>query len=163
MDRITHGMARTINQTVETGKRVTAIKKPGNGAETRTYGHVINTVPLGAMQVMDMTDLNLDYRKKLAIRKILCDSADKLSVRLRNRWWEHLASGPFKGGQSFSDLPIRRCVYPSYGINTPDAPGTSYKWAQDSARLGAYCSGDAKQNIVDVALRKLAAMHNITY
>ncbi|EFY84949.1 amine oxidase (flavin-containing) [Metarhizium acridum CQMa 102] len=119
MDRITHGMARIIDQTVETGKRVKAIKRTGNGAETEPTA-----------------------------------------------MWEHLASGPFKGGQSFSDLPIRRCVYPSYGINTPDAPGTmiaSYKWAQDSARLGAYCSGDAKQNIVDVALRNLAAMHNITY
>ncbi|KFG85439.1 amine oxidase (flavin-containing) [Metarhizium anisopliae] len=174
MDRITHGMASIINKTVETGKRVTAIKKAGTGAlnviindtETRTYSHVINTVPLGAMQVMDMTDLNLDYRKKLAIRKIQYDASDKLSIKFKNRWWEHLDSGSFQGGQSFSDLPIRRCVYPSYGINTPDAPGTmiaSYTWAQDSARLGAYCSGDAKQNIVDVALRNLAAMHNVTY
>jgi hypothetical protein len=49
---------------------------------------------------------------------------------------------PFKGGQSFSDVPIRRCVYPSYGLNLPNgaAPGTmiaSYVWGQDSSRLGA--------------------------
>jgi monoamine oxidase len=94
MDRIVDGMLKIISKTVETGKRVTAIKPASNGAlkvvingnEERTYDHVINTVPLGAMQVMDMTELDLDYRKKLAIRKLQYDPAGKIGMKFKTRW-----------------------------------------------------------------------------
>jgi monoamine oxidase len=80
--------------------------------------------------------------------------------------WQDLP-GPFQGGQSFSDLPIRRCVYPSYGINTTDAAGTmiaSYTWGQDSNRLGSYFnSTEARAQIVETTLQNLARMNNVTY
>ncbi|KJZ74021.1 hypothetical protein HIM_06689 [Hirsutella minnesotensis 3608] len=175
MDLIIKGMVNIIKKTVETRKRVTAIKQAGNGAiavvingtEQRTYNHVINTVPLGAMQAMDLTDMNLDYRAKLAIRKIQYDPAGKIGMKFKTRWWESLSSGPFQGGQSFTDLPIRRSVYPSYGINTPGAAGTmiaSYTWGQDSARLGAYYNQqDSRETIIEITLRNLAQVHNVTY
>lgn len=95
LDRITHGMSKIISKKVETRKRVTAIKPADNGAlkvvingsEERTYAHVINTVPLGAMQVMDLTELNLDYRKKLAIRKLQYDPAGKIGMKFKSRWF----------------------------------------------------------------------------
>ncbi|EQL03614.1 amine oxidase (flavin-containing) [Ophiocordyceps sinensis CO18] len=175
MGRIVDGLVKIISKTVETTKRVTAIKPADSGAlkvvingdEERTYHHVINTAPLGAMQVMDMTELDLDYRKKLAIRRLQYDPAGKIGMKFKSRWWESLDSGSFQGGQSFSDLPIRRCVYPSYGLDTPDAAGTmiaSYTWGQDSARLGAYYThDDARKRIIEITLRNLAAMHNVTY
>ena len=82
--------------------------------------------------------------------------------------WEKLPA-PFKGGQSYSDLPIRRCVYPSYGFNVTNgtAPGTmiaSYVWGQDSSRLGAHLrTPEARARLVDIALQDLAAMNNVTY
>ncbi|PHH90838.1 hypothetical protein CDD83_2504 [Cordyceps sp. RAO-2017] len=177
MDRITDGMVKIISKPVETRKRVTAIRPAhgGDGAltvvindqEERTYDHVINTVPLGAMQVMDMKSLDLDYRKKLAIRKLQYDPAGKIGMKFKSRWWENLDSGFFQGGQSFSDLPIRRSVYPSYGLDVPDAPGTmiaSYTWGQDSSRLGAYYGQpESRERIVDITLHNLAQTHNVTY
>ncbi|KAM4061637.1 hypothetical protein HRG_013264 [Hirsutella rhossiliensis] len=79
MGRIVDGLVKIISKTVETTKRVTAIKAADN---ERTYNHVINTVPLGAMQVMDMTELDLDYRKKLAIRRLQYDPAAQLTPNL---------------------------------------------------------------------------------
>ncbi|KAJ3494500.1 hypothetical protein NLG97_g4039 [Lecanicillium saksenae] len=174
MDRLIDGMTKVIRKTVETKKRVTAIRRTGkgslkvviNGAEERVYDHVINTAPLGAVQVIDMTELNLDYRKKHAIRRLQYDPSVKMGIKFKTRWWEQLDSGSFQGGQSFSDLPLRRCVYPSYGLGIPDAPGTmiaSYTWGQDSARLGAYLTRDeSREHLIDVALQNLAAMHNVT-
>jgi monoamine oxidase len=81
--------------------------------------------------------------------------------------WEHLQR-PFKGGQSYSDVPLRRCVYPSYGINLPGtaAPGTmiaSYVWGQDSSRLGSYLrTPEARSHLVDIVLADLALMNNLT-
>lgn len=130
-----YGIAKVLKKSIQTGKRVTEIKytnsadpKAGltvvtNTSATSTYSHVINTVPLGAMQAMNMSDLKLDYPKKLAIRSLTYDPAMKIGMKFNSRWWQNLPA-PFKGGQSFSDLPIRRCVYPSYGVNTSDAAGT---------------------------------------
>lgn len=129
------GLQKVLRKTVQTGKRVTQIKyassaNPKAGltvvtdtSATATYAHVINTVPLGAMQAINMSDLNLDYPKKVAMRTLTYDSSVKIGIKFNSRWWQNLPA-PFKGGQSFSDLPIRKCVYPSYGINVSDAAGT---------------------------------------
>lgn len=95
MDRLVDGMMKIIRKTVETKKRVTAIQPTGrsslkviiNGAEERVYDHVINTVPLGAMQVMDMTKLHLDYRKKHAIRRLQYDPSVKMGMKFKTRWF----------------------------------------------------------------------------
>ena len=72
-----------------------------------------------------------------------------------------------KGGQSSTDLPIRVCVYPSYGINCPDAPGVliaSYAWAQDAKRLGCLAQGDGTvhdEELLEIALSDLEKLHGI--
>lgn len=40
-----------------------------NGIQ-QAYAHVISTVPLGALQVIDMRDLGLNYFEKSAIRQL---------------------------------------------------------------------------------------------
>jgi monoamine oxidase len=80
--------------------------------------------------------------------------------------WENLP-GKFKGGQSFTDLPLRRAVYPSYGVNTTNAAGAmiaSYTWGQDSARLGAFY-GDFTSipHVVSTTIRDLARLNNVTH
>lgn len=90
--------------------------------------------------------------------------------------WENLPSGHFQGGQSFTDLPIRRCVYPSYGVNVANAPGTmiaSYVWGQDASRLGAYLNAHNPtsqapnqsagfDHLVTLALDDLASLNNVS-
>lgn len=93
-----------------------------------------------------------------------------------NTRWEALPSGRFQGGQSYTDLPIRRPVYPSYGLDVAGAPGTmivSYTWGQDASRQGAYLNphdtaGQAPaqpgafSRLVEQTLADLAELHNVT-
>lgn len=41
-----------------------------NGTTERAYAHVISTFPLGALQFINKSALNLDYFQKNAIRKL---------------------------------------------------------------------------------------------
>jgi monoamine oxidase len=130
LSRIVNGMVKSIRTPVQYSKRVTSITRESptalnvsTNSSVHTFNHVINSAPLGAIQAMNLESLDLDYGKKLAIRKLNYDPAGKIGMKFKTRWWEKLPK-PFKGGQSFSDLPIRRCVYPSYGVNTTDAAGT---------------------------------------
>ncbi|KAI9719379.1 MAG: hypothetical protein M1812_003450 [Candelaria pacifica] len=177
LSRIINGMVKSIKNPVNLYKRIIKISpspQPGDSESlavqaddnsTYIYDHVINTVPLGAMQIMDMDSLNLEYGKKLAIRKLSYDPAGKIGMKFKTRWWEDLPQS-FKGGQTFSDLPIRRCVYPSYGVNTTGAAATmiaSYTWGQDSSRLGSYInSPTARAHLIEVTLRDLALMNNVS-
>ena len=89
---------------------------------TYTFSHVINTASLGALQGMDLTDLDLGFDFTSAVRMINYDDAMKVGIKFKTRWWQNL-SQPIFGGQSTTDLPIRTVVYPSYGIDVEDAPG----------------------------------------
>ena len=94
MDRITYQMTKTLQNQPNLRKPVKALV--GNpdgsvttvieGGEKRTYAHVINTVPLGVMQNMDMSTLVLDYNKTFAIRKLQYDPAGKIGMSFKTRW-----------------------------------------------------------------------------
>ncbi|KAK4164716.1 flavin-containing amine oxidase [Cladorrhinum sp. PSN259] len=175
MDRLVNGMVHVLDKSVLTSKRVTGLKPtPGgrgvtvvvNKTEERNYAHVINTPPLGVLYTMDMTQLGLSYAQKLAIRDLEYDNAAKVGMTFKTRWWETLQSGPFKGGQSYTDLPLRRVIYPSYGIDTPHAAAAliaSYTWGQDSLRMGSFFHTPAgREYILSTTLRDLARLHNVT-
>ncbi|OBR14723.1 L-amino acid oxidase [Colletotrichum higginsianum IMI 349063] len=170
MDMLTKGMNLVVKNKPVLHNRVTDIKKgPSgtlkvvvNGTEEYSYAHVISTVPLGALQVINMTELDLSYFENNAIRTLK---------------WENLTTGNFQGGQSFTDLPIRRCVYPSYGVDVPNAPGSmiaSYVWGQDASRLGSYLNPhnpttqapyqpESADVLIDVMLRNLAELHGVSH
>ena len=133
MTRLTEGLESILMGPIKYNRRVEAIQQfPGNdelhvsttSGEPHNYDHVINTVPLGAMQAMDMSSVNLGYAKDKAIRELHYDDSMKIGIKFRTRWWQE--EGPdkaMKGGQSLCDLPIRKVVYPSYGVDERDAPG----------------------------------------
>ena len=154
MSRLINGMEAILKKPIHYSERVTAINQnapnsssitlTSSSGNTFTYDHIINTVPLGAMQAMDMSTLNLDHATESAIRMINYDSSMKLGIRFKSRWWQDFPN-PIFGGQSTSDLPIRTCVYPSHGIHVPDAAAVliaSYTWGQDASRLSAYLSSN---------------------
>ncbi|KAH6714834.1 L-amino acid oxidase [Leptodontidium sp. MPI-SDFR-AT-0119] len=176
MDRLTNGMLQIIKNKPIMNTPVTSIlpatnqqlQLTFNGTQEKTYAHVISTIPLGALQTVDLRKLDIDYAQRHAIRKLNYDPAMKIGMKFKTRWWENLPV-PFEGGQSYSDVPIRRCVYPSYGVNLPKdtAPGTmiaSYVWGQDSSRLGAHLeTPESRERLVEITLQDLAAMNNLTY
>jgi monoamine oxidase len=110
--------------------------------------------------------------KRLAIRALNYDTSTKVALRFKTRWWEDPAvmgkDRTIKGGISSTDLPIRTCVYPSYGWNAKGPlPGVllaSYTWAQDAQRLGglAQAKGSPAYNdLIDLVLKNLAELHGI--
>ncbi|KAK1962107.1 L-amino acid oxidase [Colletotrichum sublineola] len=185
MDMLTKGMNLIVKNKPVLRNRVTDIKKNPNGTlklivngtQEYSYAHVISTVPLGALQAINMTELDLSYFEKNAIRTLNYDPSSKIGFKFKTRWWENLATGPFQGGQSFTDLPIRRCVYPSYGIDVPNAPGTmiaSYVWGQDASRLGSYLNPhnpttqapyqpESIDVMVNLVLRNLAELNGVSH
>ena len=174
MSRLIKGMEALLTKPTRYSERVIAISQAfvnsslsitTTSGETRTYDHVINTVPLGAMQAMDMSTLNLGYAKESAIRMINYDPSMKIGIKFKSRWWQELPN-PIFGGQSNSDLPIRACVYPSYGVNTPNAAAVmiaSYTWGQDASRLASYLSTPlAESHLLNLTLSSLATLNNLT-
>lgn len=74
-------------------------------------------------------------------------------------------------------MPIRRCVYPSYGFSVSGAPGAmiaSYVWGQDASRLGAYLNARnpstqappepfGEEHLVNITLADLASLHGVSF
>ncbi|OSX59667.1 hypothetical protein POSPLADRAFT_1048165 [Postia placenta MAD-698-R-SB12] len=167
--------ARLQPGTILRGKRVTAIAPliestdtPTSinvtvaGGESYTYDHVISTMPLSCLGLVDTTQCGLSWPIQMAIRALHYDASVKVAIKFSYRWWEQ---SPFlqSGGSSSSDRPTRVVVYPSYGIGGDD--GTmivSYTWSQDALRFGALAHGngsDAERALVDVILKDLADIH----
>ena len=93
MDRITHGMQQIIKNKPVLNSRVTAIKPCSNGelaleynGTEQTYAHVISTIPLGALQAVDLKELQLGYAQRNAIRKLSYDPAMKIGIKFKTRW-----------------------------------------------------------------------------
>ena len=134
MSRLVEGLTSILKTPIRYSQRVNAIRQTSRGKKLKistaaantsfSYDHVINTVPLGAMQAMDMDSLQLGYKQSKAIREIHYDDSMKIGVKFKTRWWQgNEITDPFKGGQGFCDLPIRKVAYPSYGVDSPNAPG----------------------------------------
>lgn len=171
--RFALAMQSVIKSKPEMNKRVTKIAASksrdidvfvAGESEARTYHHVINTLPPAVLRSLDTAECNFSYEKRTALRVLHVDSCLKIGLQFKSRWWQDekvMRGKPMKGGQSSTDLPIRTIVYPSYGIDEPDAPGVliaSYPWGQDAARLSALA--DAGQ-LVDLAMSNLATVHGL--
>jgi len=143
------------------------------GGQERKYSHVISTLPLPVLRTVDLTKSNLDVLQQNSIRQLEYGPSSKIGILFTESWW---TTGQDKdgeafnivGGQSFSDLPIRTVVYPSYGPGDSKSNTliASYTWTSDAERLGALM-GTGKQEIDDqletLVLNNLATIHNVTY
>jgi monoamine oxidase len=123
---------------------------------------------------VDLTGSKLDIVQSNALRQLQYGPSIKIGMLFTETWW---TTGVDKdgeafnivGGQSYTDLPIRTVVYPSYGAYTDEASKTliaSYCWTNDAERLGSLI-GTGKANFDDqlefLVLNNLAAVHNVTY
>ena len=150
------------------GKRVTAIA-PTSGhnlnvtisgeRSPRTYSHVISTIPLSCLRMVDTSQCNFSWDLQSAMRSLRYDAATKVGIKFKERWWERMGQ---VGGVSNTDRPTRVVVYPSYGIGGTDATMiVSYTWAQDALRFGAFSGNrDSEKVLLDVILKDLADMHD---
>jgi len=128
---------------------------------------VVSTVTLGCLSTIDMSTCEImgkNYPQWSAIRELQYGPAIKIGIRWDAPWWQTELG--IVGGQSFTDLPLRTIVYPSYPSGNVQKSGTlivSYCWTQDAERLGALIgpNGQADPRLIQMAIRDLAAVHNI--
>ncbi|EIW78309.1 hypothetical protein CONPUDRAFT_60817 [Coniophora puteana RWD-64-598 SS2] len=154
-------------------ERVTAIKpqdpdKLGElRSEAHTYTHVFSTLPLPVLRTIDYNfrDLKLNVLQHTALRQLQYGPAVKVAIWFKQPWW-YTELGIF-GGQSFTDLPIRNVVYPSYGTDS-ETPSpviiASYSRSSDAHRLSSLSCGDEYKNreaLEDLVLRNLAELHSV--
>ncbi|KAG8726925.1 hypothetical protein FRC11_014209 [Ceratobasidium sp. 423] len=150
------------------GKDVTGVRLTIHGEEKdRVYDHVISTMSLSCLSVVDMSKCDLDWRTKWPTRQLHYDASVKVAIRFSERWWEDeklLKGAPQIGGVSSTDRPTRIVVYPSYGLKEESGATmiVSYTWAQDALRMGTGVNGATlSQEFLDTILRDLADMHQI--
>ncbi|KAF9648704.1 hypothetical protein BDM02DRAFT_3260885 [Thelephora ganbajun] len=119
--------------------------------------------------LMDLTGANIASGQRSAIRELQYEPAVKVGIKFSCPWWETELPQRIHGGQSYTDLPLRTIVYPSYphGV-TPDKMSkvliVSYSWVQDAERLGALINNDgtAQPELIELVFRDLAAVHGVT-
>ncbi|KAJ7898066.1 amine oxidase [Mycena leptocephala] len=178
---ISNAVIDRLTQPVQRGRRVTAVapifeakSKRATALKVTTtsesglvdseYAHVISTMPFGCLRMVDTSALEFQWELETVLRTLHYDSAVKVAVKFKTRWWENLPQ-PQVGGTSTTDRPTRTVVYPSYGIGSEDATMiVSYTWAQDALRIGAYVKGHdsaSEQVLLECIKRDLADMHDI--
>ena len=176
----------TAMEEVQDGKYVAITVEDENGNVTKVptdFSIVISTPPLARLSVMDLSGVDLSYAQWNSIRELQYNIAVKVNritnfrltrldggliialqvgIRFSKNWWADLPN-PIVGGVSYTDLPIRTVVYPSYPANGTKSSVlmVSYCWMQDAQRLGALMNGDgtAKPELFDIVIRDLALMH----
>ncbi|KAI6045459.1 amine oxidase [Pisolithus marmoratus] len=174
---LTTRMAEVITERggqIHFDKTVTTISQGQNavqisvnsGEELHVYSHVISTLPLPVLRTIDMTRAGVNVKQKNALRQLQYGPSIKIAIRFDKPWWTTELG--IVGGQSFTDLPIRTIVYPSYGDKSC-TPSTvliaSYTWTTDAERLGALAKLDKTDVLKELVLRNLAEVHGppITY
>ncbi|CAG8539104.1 24808_t:CDS:2 [Cetraspora pellucida] len=132
------------------------------------FDRVIVTVPLGLVRHWDLP-LTLSYGKRSAIREMDYGFAGKIFLQFKSRFWEkppsETGANPTTsnvgiiGGITYTDLPIRTLVYPSYYQNiSSDNPGillASYTWSNDAIKYGQF----SEEERFELALKNLAIIH----
>ena len=142
--------------------RYPTVKVIANSSQTPKYeyGHVISTLPLPVLRTVSLRDAGLNILQKNALRALDYGFSVKIALRFKSPWWTDKLK--ITGGQSFTDLPTRTIVYPSYGVdsNTPsNVLIASYSWSSDASRLGALASNPDKAALEELVLRNLAEAH----
>lgn len=132
---------------------------------SRSFNHVVSTLPFGAFRMVDTEQCGLSYTLKTAMRMLHYGGSVKVGIQFTERWWEPT----HKGGVSKTDRPTRVVVYPSYGIGDPASGASilvSYTWGQDALRQGALVQGHrsiSEEILLKLILEDLSAMHQIPY
>jgi monoamine oxidase len=122
--------------------------------EDREFDEVIVTIPFSALRHVYITPGFAQLKRK-AIRELHYDSATKILIEFRERWWEQ-APYNIVGGGTITDLSNRFVYYPSMDIGTKyGVILAAYCWSDEASR---WDSMDDDERYF-YALKNLAIMH----
>ncbi|KDQ16663.1 hypothetical protein BOTBODRAFT_186328 [Botryobasidium botryosum FD-172 SS1] len=168
-------MAAKLSSKPKLSRRITAIfpatddKKPISvayadpDAITTSCDYLISTMPVPNLQFINLDRCNPTYAQRQALRSLSYGSTVKIELKFKSRWWQERCG--IRGGVSKTDRLLRNIIYPSYGLDDPDADAVliaCYMWAQDAQRLASLIKGHdtvEEKLLVDLALDDLTALH----
>ncbi|KAJ3585134.1 hypothetical protein NHX12_013856, partial [Muraenolepis orangiensis] len=144
---------KQINQS-ETGVSVFYQKGVGSNLTKLSADAVLVTSTAKATRFIDFYP-PLTTGKRQALSSVHYDSATKIILTFRRRFWEDEG---IKGGKSITDRPSRFIYYPSHSF--PENPDigvllASYTWSDDSLLF----LGLGDEELKEVALRDLVLIH----
>lgn len=161
---------------------IEAVRESGGGTETFTGDVALITIPFSSLRHVEVAPL-FSFPKRRAVIGLHYDSATKVLLEFRRRWWEfseedwrrelntitaglyeRYAAGPPEqpatvviGGGSVSDNPNRFMYYPSHPVAGSEGGVVlaSYTWADDASRWDSMADSDRYL----YALRGLQEVH----
>lgn len=126
-----HGVR--IQTTAESGTEDGCRGGPQAPVETFDADYAIVTIPMSALRFCEFTPA-LSYPKRRSIMALHYDSATKVLLEFKTRFWERGPQG-FTGGGCVSDTPNRFTYFPSH---VPGSPGgvvlAAYTWSDEAIR-----------------------------
>lgn len=106
-----------IETTAETGDEESCDGAPTGQAEVFEGDYAIVTIPFSALRFCRIEPL-MSYPKRRAVAELHYDSATKVLLEFRTRFWEHGPHG-FAGGGCVSDSASRFTYFPSHARTAP--------------------------------------------
>ncbi|CAE6499241.1 unnamed protein product [Rhizoctonia solani] len=134
-----------------------------SASKPHKFSHVISTLPLPVLRMIDLTEAKLSPMQSNALRELTYGPSTKVGMQFKTAWWTKIKDLDIVGGQSYTDRPIRTIVYPSFGDVQKGKTTTliaSYCWTDDADRLGTTMGKDDKI-LRERVLGDLAAIHNL--
>lgn len=134
---------------------VTVTYKQNGTLDCVTFPYVLCTIPFSVLRRIQIQGLHGSKSIRDTIQGLGYQSATKVLVNCKQRFWE-LQDGIY-GGASLSDSLARMTFYPSDNADKKDkaiskGPGVllgSYTWGATARRLGVLCQTERGQLVVD--------------
>ncbi|MEN2399057.1 FAD-dependent oxidoreductase [Flavobacterium sp. MC2016-06] len=129
-----------------------ALKTPVSDME---FDEIIVSIPFSALRHVYVTP-QFEQQKRKAIRELHYDSATKILLEFREKWWQE-APYNIVGGGTITDFSNRFTYYPSndLGSNGHGVVLASYCWSDEASRWDSMDDDDR----YFYALKNLAIMH----
>jgi monoamine oxidase len=131
-----------IETSAESGDEESCDGAPTAPTEVFEGDYAIVAIPFSALRFCRIEPL-MSYPKRRAVTELHYDSATKVLLEFKTRFWEQGANG-FTGGGCVTDGPSRFTYFPSHAPE--GSPGgvvlASYCWSDDAMRWDSLTAGE---------------------
>jgi monoamine oxidase len=131
-----------IDTTAETGNETSCDGAPTGPIETFNGDYAIVAIPFSALRFCSVEPL-MSYPKRRAVTELHYDSASKVLLEFKTRFWEQGPTG-FTGGGCVSDSPSRFTYFPSHAPEGSNGGVVlaAYTWSDDAMRWDSLTDGE---------------------
>jgi len=131
-----------VDTTAETGTETSCDGAPTGLVESFTGDYAIVTIPFSALRFCSV-EPPMSYPKRRAVTELHYDSASKVLLEFRTRFWEQGPTG-FTGGGCVSDSASRFTYFPSHAPRGSKGGVVlaAYTWSDDAMRWDSLTDGE---------------------